>query len=142
MRDRSILLFPNTPDRSVPERTMLADRVHALNTRYRHQLRRMIANVCPQAVIHEAGTIKEVLSLASRVNPQLVLVDLVLGDENGIHCTRQLKARIPDARIILISAYPDREFHRRGLEAGAIAFLDKKDLDANTLRQVVDDAIV
>ena len=69
------------------------------------------------------------------------LVDLVLGDENGIHCTQQLKASVPETRVILISAYPDREFHRRGLEAGAIAFLDKKDLDINTLRQVVDDAI-
>ena len=42
-------------------------------------------------------------------------------------------------RIVLISAYPDREFHRQGLEAGALAFLDKKDLDVATLRQVVDD---
>jgi CheY-like chemotaxis protein len=28
--------------------------------------------------------------------------------------------------VVLISAYPDREFHRQGLEAGAAAFLDKK----------------
>ena len=111
------------------------------NTRYRHQLRRRIAKVCPQAVIHEAGTIKEALSLALRTKPHLVFVDLVLGDENGIHCTKKLKKISPDTRIILISAYPDREFHRRGVEAGAIAFLDKKDLDTNTLRQVVDDAI-
>jgi hypothetical protein len=43
--------------------------------------------------------------------------------------------------VVLISAYPDREFHRQGLEAGAVAFLDKKDLDVATLRQVVDDVI-
>jgi hypothetical protein len=42
---------------------------------------------------------------------------------------------------VLISAYPDREFHRLGLEAGAIAFLDKKDLDLAALRQVVDDML-
>ncbi len=112
------------------------------NTRYRHQLRRMIAKVCPQAMIYEASNIQAVLSVAPQIKPHLVLVDLVLGEESGIHCTRHLKGIVPDARIILISAYPDREFHRRGLEAGAIAFLDKKDLDANTLRQVVDDAIV
>jgi hypothetical protein len=46
---------------------------------------------------------------------------------------------VPASRIILISAYPDREFHRQGLESGAIALLDKKDLDLSTLRQVLDD---
>jgi hypothetical protein len=41
----------------------------------------------------------------------------------------------------LISAYPDREFHKQGLEAGAVALLDKKDLDAATLRQVIEDMV-
>jgi hypothetical protein len=36
-------------------------------------------------------------------------------------------------------AYPDHEFHRLGLESGAIAFLDKKELDLSVLRQVIDD---
>jgi hypothetical protein len=41
----------------------------------------------------------------------------------------------------LISAYPDREFHRLGLEAGAVAFLDKKDLNTDVLRQIIQDSI-
>ena len=100
------------------------------NARYRSQLRRMVGKICPQAVIYEAAQIREAVHLVQQVAPQLVLVDVVLGDEDGIQCTRRIKAISPPARIILISAYPDREFHRRGLEAGAVAFLDKKDLDA------------
>jgi DNA-binding NarL/FixJ family response regulator len=69
-------------------------------------------------------------------------VDVVLGDEDGIRCTRRIKAQLPSARVVLISAYPDREFHRRGLEAGAMAFLDKKDLDAATLHQMIEDSLV
>jgi DNA-binding NarL/FixJ family response regulator len=69
------------------------------------------------------------------------LVDVVLGEEDGIRCARRLKALLPQARIVLISAYPDREFHRLGLEAGAVAFLDKKDLDVAALHQVVEDLI-
>jgi hypothetical protein len=42
----------------------------------------------------------------------------------------------------LISAYPDREFHRLGLEAGAAAFVDKKDLDAGSLQQMISDIII
>ncbi len=111
------------------------------NARYRHQLRRMVGKVYPQAMIYEAADIREALHLTRRVSPQLALVDVVLGEENGIHCTRRIKALSPSSRVVLISAYPDREFHRLGLESGAVAFLDKKDLDAGTLRQVIDDLI-
>jgi DNA-binding NarL/FixJ family response regulator len=111
------------------------------NIRYRHQLRRMVGRVCPQAAIYEAETLEEALSTTQRVPLHLALVDVVLGEENGIRCTRRLKALSPQLRVILISAYPDREFHRQGLEAGAIAFLDKKDLDVEALQQVIDDSI-
>jgi DNA-binding NarL/FixJ family response regulator len=112
------------------------------NARYRRQLRRMIGKVCPQAMIYEAQNIGEAVHLTQRAAPQLVLVDVILGEENGIHCARRIKALSPPSRIVLISAYPDREFHRLGLEAGAVAFLDKKDLGAATLRQIIDDVIV
>ncbi|MCR4406370.1 MAG: response regulator [Anaerolineae bacterium] len=111
------------------------------NMRYRSQLRRMIGRICSQALIYEAENIAEALDLTQRVAPQLVLIDVILGEEDGIRCTRRIKALLPKTRVVLISAYPDREFHRLGLEAGAIAFLDKKDLDAATLRQMISDVI-
>jgi DNA-binding NarL/FixJ family response regulator len=70
----------------------------------------------------------------------LALVDVVLRDEDGIQCARRIRAASPSTRLVLISAYPDREFRRLGLSAGAVALLDKKDLDAATVRQLVDDA--
>jgi len=108
--------------------------------RYRQQLQRKIGKVCPQAMIYEADGITAAAHLARCLSPQLVLVDVVLGEgEDGIRCTRRIKALSPQSRVVLISAYPDREFHRMGLEAGAVAFLDKKDLDVPTLRQVLED---
>jgi DNA-binding NarL/FixJ family response regulator len=111
------------------------------NTRYRGQLRRMMGKACAQTLIYEADGVKEALRLVGQHPIQLALVDVVLGhdSESGIQCARRLRALDPQMRIVLISAYPDREFHRQGLEAGAVAFLDKKDLDVPTLRQVVDD---
>jgi DNA-binding NarL/FixJ family response regulator len=131
---------------TAPSETPVQERVTMLlvddNARYRRQLRRMIGKVCPHAKIYEAQNIGEAVHMTEQVMPQLALVDVVLGDEeDGIRCTRRLKALLPPARIVLISAYPDREFHRLGLEAGAVAFLDKKDLDAATLRQIIDDTI-
>jgi DNA-binding NarL/FixJ family response regulator len=109
------------------------------NARYRRQLRRMIGKICPRATIYEAETIEEAVHSTERVTPQLVLVDVILGEEDGIRCTRRIKALSPKSRVILISAYPDREFHRLGLEAGAVAFLDKKDLETSTLQHIIDD---
>jgi DNA-binding NarL/FixJ family response regulator len=109
------------------------------NARYRRQLRRMIGKIRPKATIYEAENTQEATHLTASVMPELVLVDVILGEEDGIRCTRRIKALSPKSRVILISAYPDREFHRLGLEAGAVAFLDKKDLETLTLQHIIDD---
>jgi DNA-binding NarL/FixJ family response regulator len=109
------------------------------NIRYRKQLQRMIGKLCPRATIYEAEDIQSAIHIAQRIELHLAMIDVVLGDEDGIACVRRLKAICSKCRLILISAYPDREFHREGLQAGAVAFLDKKDLDLSTLRQVIDD---
>lgn len=111
------------------------------NARYRRELSRLIGKSFSRIAVYEAEDTQEALRLAQRVPIQLALVDVVLREEDGIQCTRRLKANSPMTRIILISAYPDREFRRLGLNAGAIAFLDKKDLDAGALRQFIQDAI-
>lgn len=147
MRHPEVLALAGQPAMlpSPPSETLVQQRVTMLlvddNARYRHQLRRMIGKVCPHATIYEAEDIGEAVHLTQRVALQLALVDVVLGEEDGIRCTRRIKALSPTSRVVLISAYPDREFHRLGLEAGAVAFLDKKDLDAATLRQIIDDTI-
>ena len=111
------------------------------NSRYRQHLRRIVGKVCPNALIEEAASTAEATAMARSQPPQLVFADVVLGDEDGIVCAQRIKQLAPDARIILISAYPDREFHRRGLEVGVLALLDKKDLDGAALRLVIEDAL-
>lgn len=109
------------------------------NPRYLKQLQRVLGRMYPKASLYLAENCPAAVSLAGRLQPQLVLVDVVLGDEDGILCARRIKAASKSSRVIMISAYPDREFHRLSIEAGAVAFLDKKDLDARTLKQVVED---
>jgi DNA-binding NarL/FixJ family response regulator len=128
------VLSPESPEQGCVTMLLVDD-----NARYRHQLRRMIGRVCPHTVIYEAENINEATNLVRHVTPHLVLVDVVLGEEDGINCTRRIRALSSLSRVVLISAYPDREFRRLGLEAGAVAFLDKKDLDAAALQQLIDD---
>ena len=112
------------------------------NLRYRTQMRRLVGKTCPQAAVYEAENTRDALRLVAETQPKLAFIDVVLGDEHGIETARQIKALAPATRMVLISAYPDREFHRQGLAAGAVAFLDKKDIDAAALRELIEDLIV
>lgn len=111
------------------------------NTRYRQQLGRLVGKIYPSVTIYEAEDISEAVSLGKQVQPRLAFIDVVLNDEDGIQCARKVKAASPKTRIIVISAYPDREFRRQALSAGVSAFLDKKDLDTASVQQLVEDAL-
>ena len=111
------------------------------NPRYRQQLFHLIGKIYPASLIFEAENSTEALLLGEKTQPQLGLIDVVLEDEDGILCASRLRAVSPLTRMVVISAYPDREFKRRALSAGAIAFLDKKELDTASIRQVIEDAL-
>jgi DNA-binding NarL/FixJ family response regulator len=111
------------------------------NRRYRKQLGGMIGRFFPDIMLYEAQNWSELLGIIQQVVPALVFLDVVLGEEDGISCTRKLKLQVPSTKVILISAYPDREFHRRGVESGATAFIDKKNLDSATIRQIIQDCL-
>ena len=111
------------------------------NTRYRQQLTHLIGKIHPTCILYEAGNISEAVNLGEQVHPQLALIDVVLEDEDGIQCARQLRSVSPSTRMVVVSAYPDRGFRKQALSAGAVAFVDKKDLDTASLRQVIEDAL-
>lgn len=111
------------------------------NARYRQQLGRLIGKIYSSATLYEAENVSEALSLGRQVLPQLAFIDVVLDNEDGIQCARKLRAISPRTHIVIISAYPDREFRRLASAAGVVAFLDKKDLDTASLQQVIEDAL-
>lgn len=112
------------------------------NARFRQELRQIVNIINPKAMIYEAENISEAKHLVDHVAPNLIFIDMILGKEDGIQCTRELRKKSPLFKIIVISAYPDKEFHRLSIESGAMAFLDKKDLDIASLRQIISDIVV
>lgn len=111
------------------------------NPRYRAQLGKMINRTCEAVELLEAENVAQAVQYARLHHPDLAFVDVVLDDEDGIQCAQKIKAQSPKTRIVLISAYPDREFRRMAFNNGALAFLDKKDIDAATIRHVMEDAL-
>lgn len=129
---------PQASSRTDPELTIL---LVDDNARYRQQLSSAVGKICPTALRYEAEDVAEALRLAERTQPQLAFIDVVLREEDGIQCARRIHSLSPLTRIVLISAYPDREFRRLALDSGAMAFLDKRDLDAAAVRQVIEDSL-
>lgn len=111
------------------------------NARYRQQLGKLIGKINSFANIYEAETINDALMLGKQIQPQLAFIDIVLENEDGILCAKKLHAISHQTHIVIISAYPDREFRKQATAAGVLAFLDKKDLDHTSMRQVIEDAL-
>lgn len=92
----------------------------------------------------------DTLAAAAREAPDLVLLDVRLGDRNGADLCRSLAAEAPRARVVMLTAFSDTENLRRCLEAGAAGVLLKGSLDLDLVgalrevrdgRMVVDDGI-
>lgn len=139
-----LLLPPNKPHMSPPdENNIQANHILLVdnNARFRTQLGKLLLRNNPKITLSEAEDSNDAIDKASQSKPQIAFIDVILGEDDGIECVRRIKATSPETKMILISAYPDREFHRLGIDAGAVAFLDKKDIDAATIRQVLEDLL-
>lgn len=77
-------------------------------------------------VVGEAGTGEEALALAAKLRPDVVLMDLQLGEGiNGVETTRRLTA-LPDApRVLVLTTYDTDADITRAIEAGATGYLLK-----------------
>lgn len=126
---------PYTPDSS--RNILLVDD----NPRFRYHLRRIINNLFDDLIIHEVETLEETLQAINALQYQIIFLDVILGNQNGINLVKRIKTQAQNTHIILISAYPDKEFNRLGLAAGATAFIDKKMLDSDTLKQIISNSI-
>ena len=141
------LLNPKTNTNPAPSNLPVAStsQVNILlvddNPRFRYHLRRTINNIFNKLTIDEVGTVEEAIQAVSASEYQIIFIDVILGNQNGINCLKKIKSYIKDTRVILISAYPDKEFHRLGIKAGAAAFIDKKMLDTETIKQIINDSI-
>jgi two-component system response regulator DegU len=95
-------------------------------------------------VVGTASTGSEVLPLVSRLRPDLVLLDIGLPGIDGLSCLDLLRDRLPDVRVVMLSADDQPERIQSALRRGASGYILKTigaaDL-ASALRQVIEGSV-
>jgi two-component system, NarL family, nitrate/nitrite response regulator NarL len=88
-------------------------------------LRMLIDSQPTMKVVGEAGTKDEVLALAGREQPDIILLDIYLGSENALEFMPELMAKAENARIIILTGFRDREEHQLAVRLGAMGVVLK-----------------
>lgn len=87
-------------------------------------------------VVGEAGTAVEALRLIERLHPQVVLMDVRLPGEGGIEATRQITARFPGTKVVILTSYADDELVLRAIQSGAVGYVLKQVGNEELLRAI------
>jgi DNA-binding NarL/FixJ family response regulator len=77
------------------------------------------------------------LSLADTLGPDVLLVDIELGGEDGIELTHELASRAPGTRVVLISSYGQDDLGDLIANSPAAGFLPKTDLGMAAIARVL-----
>lgn len=95
---------------------------HALVRRgVAHILREEIADL----TVTEAGTAQETLDAVQATLWDLVILDVNLPDKNGLEVLKDIKRMSPDLPVLILSLYPEAQYARRALKAGASGYITK-----------------
>lgn len=76
-------------------------------------------------VVGEADDGKKGVELALELRPDIILMDLVMKEMDGIEATRQIIEQWPEAKIIIVTSFLDDEKVYPALEAGATSYMLK-----------------
>lgn len=91
------------------------------------------------AVVAAAADGAEAVTLAAEHEPDVILMDLSMPGVDGIEATRQVVAEWPEARIVVLTSFSERERILDALDAGAVGYL-LKDSDPDELLRAIQAA--
>ncbi len=93
---------------------------------FREGLKTIIGREKRLKVVGEAGSGREGLRLAKRLKPDLVVVDISLPDQSGIQLTREIRTRLSETRVIIVSMHSKIDYIAESFRAGATGYVVKE----------------
>ena len=77
-------------------------------------------------VVAEAGSVAESIEMARRYQPDVVVMDVRLPDGSGIEACREIRAELPETKVVMLTSYPDDDAVLSAIVAGASGYLLKQ----------------
>lgn len=117
---------------TTPIRVLVADDHMIVRTGIRH----VLESESGFEVVGEAANGAETLSLAARLEPDVVVLDISMPGESGLKLAAQLRAGTPERRVLILSMHDNAEYVLESVRAGANGYL-LKDTAATELRSAI-----
>jgi two-component system invasion response regulator UvrY len=100
----------------------------------RRSLRDWLEVEFPQCRVIEAVSGEEAMALTRIESPHLVVMDITLPGMSGIEATRQIKATLPSAQIVMLTVHEDETYRADATAAGASAYVPKRAMQTELVR--------
>jgi two-component system nitrate/nitrite response regulator NarL len=88
-------------------------------------------------VVGRAMSGRQAVRLAQALQPDVVLLDVLLGDEDGFDVAQALARAVPSMPVVLISTHPEDDLAEGLAESTAVGFLAKRSLSAAAVRELL-----
>ncbi len=117
---------------STPVRVMIVDD-HAI---VREGLTMLLSEEPDIDVVGEARDGVEALTRISHLQPDVVLMDLVMPNKDGIAATTEIRQDYPDCQVLVLTSFAEDQRVPDAIQAGAVGYLLKDVLKADLLRAI------
>lgn len=92
-------------------------------------------------LVGEADDGAAAIQLCAHLQPDVVLMDMVMPEMDGVTATRAIRQQFPLVQVIALTSFKEKDLVQRALQAGAIGYL-LKDVSAEQLVQAIRSAYV
>ena len=115
-----------------PLRVMLVDDHEVV----RNGVRAMLQATDDIVVTAEAGSVRDAIAEADRARPDVIVMDVRLTDGSGIGATREIRAKHPNTRVLMLTTFADDEALFSSIMAGASGYVLKQVRSGELLRAI------
>jgi DNA-binding NarL/FixJ family response regulator len=102
----------------------------------RHGVRSLLQSDPDFVVVGEAADGLETVQLVEKLQPEVLVVDLMIPNLNGLEVTRQVKQRVPQTRVVVLSMHANEPYVLEALKNGAVGYV-LKDTSGTELVQAI-----
>ena len=101
---------------------------------FRAAARAVLNRIAEFDLVGEAASGEEAVAMTESLQPDLVLMDINMGEMDGIEATRRVTASRPGTMVILVSTYAAEDLPGDARTSGAAAYVHKDELSPRLLR--------